>query len=258
MAGLDLAAERAQVRGHRVGDRLGAAASDRPPDRVAEREQDEREPGRRRALERPHRVRAHPGQERPARVRPERGRGQAGRAPHPRSREPGGEQGVAGRPGRAEHDRGEVVPALRERTHEVGVGRAVATAEARRRLLERPVQHGGAAAVERVGGLHVRLDQLEAVLVQRQRAQERRADRERVDRRADVVPVARERQLGGRRAAADRAAPARTGAPSGRRGRARSRPRGRWGPPRRRPRRATPQPPRRNGREIMRMGAAVM
>ena len=51
------------------------------------------------------------------------------------------------------------------------------------------MQHGGAAAVERMRGLHLGLDQLEAVVGQRQRPQERRADRERVDRRADVVPV---------------------------------------------------------------------
>ena len=45
--------------------------------------------------------------------------------------------------------------------------------------------------------------QLEPVLGERQRAEERRADAERVDRRADIVDEARQRQLGRARPAAD-------------------------------------------------------
>ncbi len=48
------------------------------------------------------------------------------------------------------------------------------------------------------------LDPLDAVLLERHRSQERRADAERVNRGADVVTEAREGQLGGPRAAADR------------------------------------------------------
>ena len=56
-------------------------------------------------------------------------------------------------------------------------------------------------------GLDRRLEQLQPELLERQRPQVRRAERERVDRRADVVAVARERQLRGAGAAADLAGP---------------------------------------------------
>jgi hypothetical protein len=202
-AGADLAPERAQVGGHRVGDGLGAAARHRPAGRVAEREQHEREPGRRRPVERPERVRPHSPQERAGGVRAEARRREAGHAADAGAREPGGEQRVARRPGRAQHGRGELVPALGERAHERVVCVAVRP-ELRRRLGQRPVQDGRPAAVERVGGLHLGLEQLEPVIGQRQRPQERRSDGEGVDGRADVVPVAGQGQLGCPRPAADR------------------------------------------------------
>jgi len=46
--GLDLPAERAQVRGERPGDPLRAAAHERPADRVAEQPEHQPEPGARR------------------------------------------------------------------------------------------------------------------------------------------------------------------------------------------------------------------
>ena len=78
------------------------------------------------------------------------------------------------------------------------------------------------------------MGELEPVLAQRQAAQERRGERERVDGRADVVTESGQRELGAAQAAADRRPRPRARAPSGLPGRARSQPPGRSGPSRRR------------------------
>jgi len=114
------------------------------------------------------------------------------------------EQRVARRPGlRREHELREAVPLARERPDQRAVGAGVG-AERLRGLLERAVQRHRGAAVERVRSLDWRLEQLEPVFVQRQAGEERRAERERVNRRADVVVKAGDRQLGRAGAAADR------------------------------------------------------
>ena len=70
-------------------------------------------------------------------------------------------------------------------------------------LGERAVEHAGGAVVERVRERELRMRELEAVAAEVERRERGRAGRERMDRRAHVVAVARERQLLGAGAAAD-------------------------------------------------------
>ena len=77
-------------------------------------------------------------------------------------------------------------------------------AEPARGLLDRAQHHPGAAVVERVGAIDLRPAPLEAVALELERLQERRADRHRVDRRAEVVHQPGDGQLAAARAAADR------------------------------------------------------
>jgi hypothetical protein len=103
----------------------------------------------------------------------------------------------------SEDDLGEVVPGGRERPDQRGVRLPVAPAQARRGGLHRAMQDRRAAAVKRMRRLHLGLDHLESVGRQRQCAQKRRADGQRVDGRADVVAVSGQGQLGGGGTAAD-------------------------------------------------------
>ena len=65
------------------------------------------------------------------------------------------------------------------------------------RRLHGPVEHGRSAAVERVSEGERRLEKADTVLVEWHRLEERRGGRQRVDGRAHVVLVTRERELGG-------------------------------------------------------------
>ena len=83
----------------------------------------------------------------------------------------------------------ERLPAVGERLHEAAVGVAV-DAEPFGRLLDGAAEQHGGAIVQRVRERDLGVDELEPVLLQRQAAEERRGEGERVDRRADVVPEA--------------------------------------------------------------------
>jgi hypothetical protein len=80
---------------------------------------------------------------------------------------------------------------LDERRDELAVGLSVRSERVRRRV-EVALEQDGGAVVERMCGLHVRVNPLD---VEVERAEERRVGAERVDRRADVVHEAREGQL---------------------------------------------------------------
>ena len=67
-----------------------------------------------------------------------------------------------------------------------------------------PLEDGRPAAVERVGDRRVRVDELDAARREVDRGEERRGDRQRQDRRADVVAEPGEGQLGGPRPATGR------------------------------------------------------
>ena len=62
MAGDDLAAQRAQLRGQGIGEVLGPAADDRPAVGMSGDREDQPEGGRQRPIEPEHRVGAQPGQ----------------------------------------------------------------------------------------------------------------------------------------------------------------------------------------------------
>ena len=261
--GADLAAQRAQVGRHRLGDRLRAAARDRPADGVAERQQHEREGRRGRTVERAHRVRAHPGEERCGRRRARnaaRARGRPPRASPDRANR-AASSGWRGGRGGAEHDRR---PGRPSRSANGRISAAYASPSRPPRpaaVVVAPSGAGRPPGRRRAGGRPAPAGSISSSPCsrQRQRAQERRADAPAggsPSRRRGGSPGSVSSAVA--RAAADRRRPLAARAPSGRRGRARSRPPGRSGPRRRRPRRATRQPPRRNGRAIRRMGAPVM
>ena len=201
-AGLDLAAQRAQERGHRIGDGLRAAGGDRPADAVAEHHQREPEARRGRGAERAHRVRGVAGQQgagaraREARAGEARGRAQS------RAREAHVGAGVAWDAQGAEQVLEQHVPVVDERLQQRAIGIAVGS-EALGRLVHGAMQRHCRAVVERMGDRDLGMGELEPVLPQRQATQERRGEREGVDRRADVVPESGQRELGAAQAAAD-------------------------------------------------------
>ena len=111
--------------------------------------------------------------------------------------------------GGAEHGRAargasssSVRPGVDERPKEAGVGISV-PAEPLRGLHDRAAQHDGLAVVERMRERKRRLDPLEAVILERNRPEERRGGGHRMDRRAEVVDEPGERQLARAEAAAD-------------------------------------------------------
>jgi hypothetical protein len=148
-----------------------------------------------RAVEPEHRVGGEP-REHAARLRP--AEGQAGEQRR-RQRRPRAEAGQRERVG-GKVQRGEQVLEQRlgiagERLEDVPPPAVVLTETACGRS-RRALEEGRGAIVERVGERRRRLDPLDAVLGERQRAEERRRDPERVDRRTDVVDESRQRQLG--------------------------------------------------------------
>ena len=188
-------------------------------------------------LEWPDRVRSAAREERArARVRETRACARRARGAQPGAGEARAGERVARQAQRPEDVLGERLPALGERRHQVAVGAGIG-AEAGGRLLERVVQRDRAAVVERMRERDLGVRELEPVCAERQRAQERRGEREWMDGRAHVVPEPGQRQLGRPRAAADRPRRPRAPAPSGRPGRARSPRRARWGRSRPRSRR---------------------
>jgi hypothetical protein len=193
--GLDRPAQPPHLAGERVGDLLRAAARHRPPDGVAADRQHHPERGARRRAEREHRVRARAGQQRarPLALEP---------------RPPGGAQAVARearqqqrmprRPRRAQQLREQRPRLPHQRAERLHV-RALVDAEARRRLLDRPVQEHRGAVVERMCKRYIGVHEVE-----RQLSQERRRERQRVHGGAQVVDEPGERQLRGAAAAAQR------------------------------------------------------
>ncbi len=170
---------------------------------MREHSQRETEGRARRAIEPEHRVRGQPREDaaRPLAAKREPGE-------HRRRR-----RGPRTETGQRDQVRGEVQRAeqVLEQRLRVGDERreqppppGVVVAETGRGSFRRALEQDRGPVVERVRERRGRLDPLDAVLRERQRAKERRRDPERVDRRADVVDEARQRQLGRPRASANR------------------------------------------------------
>ena len=153
--------------------------------------EDERKRGRERGLEREEGVRGDPGDEGAGPLATERETARRERRAHS---EPGEQQGMAWHA----HDRAERIAeqlreSLRERCEDAPV-RARIGAKAVGCVLDRPDERDGAPVRQRMRERHVRVDPLEPVLSQTQPGEERRSRRHRVDRRADVVHEAWQRQ----------------------------------------------------------------
>ena len=190
----------------RVGDVLRATARERPADRVAEHREDEPERRRGRCVEREHRVRGVPGEEGAGALAVEaRAREARRRAERATARTAPSRAGAAADGAAASVPSTIASEASHERPEEAPPGVPVHS-QPGRGLLDRALEHDCRPVVERVRERRRRMDPLDAVLGQRHGAHERRGDPERVDRGAGVVQEARERQLLGAQAAADRVA----------------------------------------------------
>ena len=95
---------------------------------------------------------------------------------------------------RRQHVVDEAETAVDDRRHQLGPRLAVG-AEAGAGRLDRPLQQDG-VVVERMGERDGRVDPTQPVAIEGQRAQRRRSDAERVDRRTDVVDEAGFGELG--------------------------------------------------------------
>ncbi len=196
----DLATERAQGSGERVGDALRTTARQRPACRVRRRAEDDRERSRERRVERQEGMRGEPGDQRarPRAAKPE-ARGGKDRA----QAEARQQERMAGQPHhRPQHVVAQLAEALREWADHPAVGSGI-LAEPRGRLVERADQRDGGAVVEWMRDRDVRMDPLQPVAREIELGEERRGRAQRVDRRAHVVHESRQRQPGAARAAAD-------------------------------------------------------
>ena len=185
----------------RAGDAGAAALDDGPADRVGENRHDEAEAAAQRVAERLNRVRRAAGEGR-ARLGGVQPRGEHSRrlkaeraeADHRQRRD-------RQRAHRAERVRDDLLRVLDERAHQAPVCPRVG-AEALRRLLHGAPDARRATAVEGVRVGELRLAQRD--LLRAERPKERGGRGERVDRRADVVREAGERELRGLAAATRR------------------------------------------------------
>jgi hypothetical protein len=176
---------------------------------MAHCEQREREAGARPRLEREHRVRSVPGEDRArtlARERRSRDRVRGAECSAECAHR-AAEAELAQQPERRarvewerrQNERLNRAPAGGERPDQAPVGVRISP-ELRRRLVDAPRDERRLVVVERMRETGRRLDPLE---VEVERAEARGRAAERVDRRADVVQEARQRQLVGSQAAAD-------------------------------------------------------
>ena len=197
----------------RLRQPLRAAARDRPADGMRAHHQHDAEGGANGRSQRQHRVGAAPGQQRAGALALEARAGKGLRGADRAEAEAGQQQRMARRAQGREQLAEERLRLAHERFEQPAVGIPVG-AEPGRGRRHRPLQHHGRAVVERVRERRPGVDRLEAVLGQRQPAQERRGERQRVDGRAGVVDEARQRQLVGAAAAADRRLPLEHGNPA--------------------------------------------
>ncbi len=202
-AGDDLAAERAQVGGERLRDAPRAAARDRPAYGVARDGQDQPEGRADRFRERKRRVGRDPAEEGAGGLGLEGAPRQSLRRAQRRQPEPRQQKGVVWDAQRRQDVHHQPLPLGHEGFHEraprPGVG-----AQGLARRLERPLEHRGAAVVERVRERSGGVDPRQPVLGERERAQEGGAYSERVHRGERIVYEARQGQLLRARPSADR------------------------------------------------------
>jgi hypothetical protein len=194
------------VLGERVGDPLRAAAREAPAEDVAEDDQREPEAGARPPLHRQHRVRGVSGEERARSLGLEQPLGERTRVAQcvaRRARTDGAHQSrERARPGRQrpEQDGLDGVPVLDERRDELTV-RATVSAELLHGRVDVALERDGGPVVERMRRRRIGVNPLQRQL---ELAEERRVLGHRMDRGADVVHEARQRELLRVHAAADR------------------------------------------------------
>jgi hypothetical protein len=189
--GLHRPAGAAQLGGEGLGQALRSATGDRPADRMGTHAEDEPEGGGRGRAERQEGVRAAAGEQGTRPLALEARAGKRPRRADPAEAEAGHGERVAGRAERAEELAEEGVGVANERGEEAAVGGLV-VAQLARRPIDLPMEDYSRPVVEGVGEWDVGVNEIERKL-----AQEGRGERQRVDGRAGVVHVARERQLGG-------------------------------------------------------------
>ncbi len=193
--GDDLATERAQAGRQGIGDPLRAATRERPADRVAHGTKDEPEGRARRLFQGQERMSGEPGEQCARVLAAEHHRSQEARRPDRAQTEAEERERMAWEAQRSEDRIGDRIPTADERSHQPPVRPGI-PAERRAGRADRTFEHRGRAVVERVRQGGRWMNPPEAMLVQRQGSEKRRATTERMDRRADVVNETGQRQLG--------------------------------------------------------------
>ena len=200
LAGLEIASELAQVGHERVCDRLRTPPRDGPPVHVAGDAEHEGQSRGEGMLEGDARVRGQAREQRVTATTPEP-LSDPGRRLRAGEREARHREGMARRDGRCQQTLGEVAPSCDDRFDEVAPCVAISV-EGSAGVVERSREEGCTAVVQRVGEVDLRVDPLEAVVGEGQRAQEGRRRGERMHRRAHVVGHPGDCQFSGAGAAA--------------------------------------------------------
>src|SRR5579863_905134 len=185
-AGDDFSAERPQVGRERVGDALRAAAGNRPACHVPGNGEDQSEGSRRYPFERQHRMRRQPGEERSRPFAAEMKFGESGCGAKSQQPEQSSGEWMARNARHPEQERFRPRPVLDQTVEHALVALGVWTKN-RGGFIDGAQQNGGGAVVERMRQRDRRLDPREAVLLERQRAEERRDNGHGVHGRANVV-----------------------------------------------------------------------
>ena len=198
--GVDLPAKRREIFAEGIGDGLRSALWNGPADGMSGDCEDHTECAGERLIERKKRVGGETGEECASAIGLEAASdGLSGeKSVQPETRHQQGMTGDGGK--RAKDFRGEVAPMLDERLHKFEPGSAVRT-ERLSGCIEIAIEQDCGAVIERLRERGGRLNPREAMVVQRQRREERRAHGEGMHGRSEVVDEAGERQFHGARGA---------------------------------------------------------
>ncbi len=191
--GDDLAAEGTEVGSQAVGDPLRTAADDRPADGVAGDAEHQPDRGRRPRFQWEDRVGGQAGEQGAGLGCGEPTIGQHRCGLDGLETESRGRDRVRRQSERSEQFGEEAVGVRGEWFHQPSIGSLVRP-ERSGGLLDRPLEHGRRAVVERVGQRRRGVDQFQAMLGQGEGLEERGCHRERMHRRADVVKETGKRQ----------------------------------------------------------------
>ena len=191
----DLAPYRPQIRRQRIRYALRATSGDRPTGTMSDCREHQANGGGGRVRERHDRVRAKPRKKTASRLSVKSAPRERACAAKCVETESPQQERVTRNVKRRQRVRGERIPVIDEWTNELAVGDGILTKRGTCRFDVR-AQHSGRTIVERMCHRRRRLDPAKPVLVERQGAEKRHRNGQRMHGRADIVREAWQRQLG--------------------------------------------------------------